>query len=59
MIKTETSLPANNGVGGVVIAGVGMAQGVGLALLLPFTNTGGNGDSNICRFCEPASRVVL
>ena len=55
--------PANNGVGGVIIAsaiiaGVGMARGVGLALLSPFTNAGGNGDSDICRFREPAGGVV-
>ena len=55
--------PANNGVGGVVIAGaviadVGMAQGVGLALLSPFTNAGGNGNSDICRFRYPAGGVV-
>ena len=55
--------PANNGVGGVVIAGaviadVGMARGVGLALLSPFTNAGGNGDSDICRFRYPAGGVV-
>ena len=55
--------PANNGVGGVVIAGaiianVGMARGVGLALLSPFTNAGRNGDSDICRFREPAGGVV-
>ena len=56
-------VPANNGVGGVVIAGaviadVGMARGVGLALLLPFTNAGGNGDSDICRFREPTGGGV-
>ena len=55
--------PANNGVGGVIIAsaiiaGVGMARGVGLALLSPLTQRRRNGDSDICRFREPAGGVV-